>query len=87
VGKSRLVWEFTHSHRTQGWLALQTNSVSYGKATSYLPVADLLRMYFAIEGRDDARRIRQKVLGKVLDLDDALRPALPPLLALLDVPV
>ena len=42
VGKSRLVWEFTHSHRTQGWLVLESGSVSYGKATSYLPVIDLL---------------------------------------------
>ena len=24
VGKSRLVWEFTHSHRTQGWLVLES---------------------------------------------------------------
>ena len=37
VGKSRLVWEFTHSHRTQGWLVLESGSVSYGKATAYLP--------------------------------------------------
>ena len=41
VGKSRLVWEVTHSHRVQGWLVLQAGSVSYGKATSYLPVVDL----------------------------------------------
>jgi hypothetical protein len=34
VGKSRLVWEFTHSHRSQGWLVLETASVSYGKATT-----------------------------------------------------
>src|SRR5215218_7409311 len=33
VGKSRLVWEFGHSHRTQGWLLLESGSVSYGKAT------------------------------------------------------
>ena len=38
VGKSRLVWELTHSHRTEGWLVLESGSVSYGKATSYLPV-------------------------------------------------
>jgi class 3 adenylate cyclase len=38
VGKSRLVYEFTHSHRLQGWLVLESASVSYGKATSYLPV-------------------------------------------------
>jgi hypothetical protein len=35
VGKSRLVWEFTHSHRSQGWLVLETVSVFYGKATTY----------------------------------------------------
>src|SRR5207249_2103428 len=32
VGKSRLFWEFTHSHRTQGWLIVACSSVSYGKA-------------------------------------------------------
>jgi class 3 adenylate cyclase/tetratricopeptide (TPR) repeat protein len=86
VGKSRLVWEFSRSHRTQGWLALESRSVSYGKATSYLPIIDLLKSYCGIESQDDHRRMRQKVLGKVLDLDRALEPALPALLALLDVP-
>jgi hypothetical protein len=38
VGKSRLIHEFTHSHRLHGWLVLESASVSYGKATSYLPV-------------------------------------------------
>jgi hypothetical protein len=42
VGKSRLVWEVTHSHRTHGWLVIHASSVSYGKATPYLPVIDLL---------------------------------------------
>jgi hypothetical protein len=46
VGKSRLFWEFTHSPRTQGWLIVERSSVSYGKATSYLPVFDLLKGYF-----------------------------------------
>src|SRR6266511_1209167 len=87
VGKSRLVYEFTHSHRLQGWLVLESASVSYGKATSYLPVIDLLKGYFKLQGRDDAREIREKVTGKLLTLDEALRPALLPLLALLDVPV
>src|SRR5581483_8270652 len=86
VGKSRPVWEFSHSHRTQGWLVLESGSVSYGKATSYLPVIDLLKSYCGIESRDDQRRIREKLLGKVLNLEEALRPTLPALLALLDVP-
>jgi class 3 adenylate cyclase len=87
VGKSRLVWEFTHSHRTQGWLLLESGSVSYGKATPYLPVIDLLKAYCQIESRDEPRKVREKVTGKLLTLDRALEPALPAFLSLLDVPV
>ena len=87
VGKSRLVYELTHSHRLQGWLVLESASVSYGKATSYLPVIDLLKGYFKIQDRDDLREIREKVTGKLLTLDRALEPTLPALLALLDVAV
>src|SRR5262245_32260124 len=87
VGKSRLVYECTHSHRTQGWRVLESASVSYGKATPYLPVIDLLKAYCGIETRDDSRRRREKALGKVLGLDEALRPMLPAVLALFEVPV
>ena len=87
VGKSRLVWEFTHSHRTRDWLVLESASVSYGKASAYRPVIDLLKSYFQIEDRDDARRMREKVTGKLLALDEALKPHLVPLLALLEVAV
>lgn len=87
LGKSRLFFEFTHSHRTQGWLILESGSVSYGKATPYLPVIDLLKAYFKIQDRDDQRDIREKVTGKLLTLDKSLEPTLPAFLALLDVPV
>jgi class 3 adenylate cyclase len=87
VGKSRLYWEFVHSHRTEGCLVLESRSVSYGQATSYLPVIDLLKAYFAIEGRDDPRRVREKITGRLLSLDESLRPTLPAFLALLDLPV
>src|SRR5262245_55411729 len=87
VGKSRLAWEFTRSHRTHGWLTLESGSVSYGKATPYLPVIELLKGYFGIQERDDPRAIRERVAGKLLTLDRALEPLLTPLLALLDVPV
>ena len=87
VGKSRLVYEFTHSHRVQEWLVLEAPSVSYGKASSYLPVIGLLKSYFRIGDRDDHREMREKVTGKIFTLDESLRPILPPLLALLDVPV
>ncbi len=87
VGKSRLVYELTHSHRLQGWRVLESASVSYGKAMSYLPVIDLLKGYFKIRERDDLREIREKVTGKLLALDEALKPTLPALLGLFDVPV
>jgi class 3 adenylate cyclase len=87
VGKSRLFYEFTHSHRTQDWLIMQSGSVSYGKATSYFPIIDLLRAYFTVNARDDHRQMRGKVIGKLLALDRTLEPTLPALLALLDIPV
>jgi hypothetical protein len=87
VGKSRLVWEFTRSPRTHGWLVLETGSVSYGRTTPYLPVIELLKTYLSIQERDDHRGIRERVAGELLTLDRTLEPLLTPLLALLDVPV
>jgi predicted ATPase len=65
---------------------VQAGSVSYGKATPYLPVIDLLKGYFRIEDRDDPRQIREMVMGKLLAPDRALEPTLAALLALFDVP-
>src|SRR5262245_25712098 len=87
VGKTRLVYEFIRSHHTHDWLVLESSSVSYGKATAYLPVRDLLKSYFQIDDRDDGRKMREKVTGKLLTLDAALGPTLPAFLTLLDVPV
>ena len=47
----------------------------------------MLKNYFQIEPRDDARKIREKLTSKLLSLDRALEPALPVFLALLDVAV
>jgi class 3 adenylate cyclase/tetratricopeptide (TPR) repeat protein len=87
VGKSRLVYEFIRSHHTNDWLMLESSSVSYGKATAYLPVRDLLKAYCQIDDRDDGRKVREKLTGKLLTLDAALGPTLPAFLTLLDVPV
>jgi class 3 adenylate cyclase/tetratricopeptide (TPR) repeat protein len=87
VGKSRLFYEFTHSYRTHGWLLLASSSVSYGKATPYLPIIDLLKAYCGIEVHDDARKRREKVTGKLLTLERALEPTLLAFLTLLEVPV
>jgi DNA-binding NtrC family response regulator/tetratricopeptide (TPR) repeat protein len=87
VGKSRLVWEVMQTHRDRGWLIGHGSAVSYGQATPYLPVIDLLKTYFHVEDRDDPGQIRDKVTARILTLDRALEPSLPALLALLDVPV
>src|SRR5262245_41563144 len=84
VGKSRLLYEFVHSHHTHGWLVLEAGSVSYGKATPFLPLADLLRRYFRIVDRDDPRSVRAKVTGTLLTLDRTLEDLVPTALWVLD---
>ena len=84
VGKSRLVDEFLHSQRTQGWLVLESSAVSYGKATVYLPVCDLLKAYCHLEDRDDLRTVRAKITGQLLTLDESLQDAVPAVLALFE---
>lgn len=70
VGKSRVFWEFTRSPHMRGWLVLEAGSVSYGKATSYLPLVDLLTRYYEIQSRDDERRVREKIAGKLFALGE-----------------
>src|SRR5262249_44696490 len=77
VGKSRLLWEFVHAPRTEGCRILEAASLSYGQATSYLPVVELLRAYFRVDAADDPRTVREKVAGGLLARDRALEPALP----------
>jgi class 3 adenylate cyclase/tetratricopeptide (TPR) repeat protein len=84
VGKSRLFAEFLSLPLTQGWLLLEATAVSYGKATPYLPIRDLLKASFRIEDRDTERVIQEKV-DKYLTPDVELQPERSALLALLDV--
>ena len=88
VGKSRLLWEFIQSQPERDLLILVAGAASYGKQTPHLPVIDLLKAYFKIGPRDEAEEVREKVTEKVSALapESALAPALPALLALLDVP-
>src|SRR3989475_2350868 len=87
VGKTRLFYEFLCAPWTQGWLLLESQAVSYGKAIPYHPVRALLNAYFQLGTRDDAQQMRTRVTDKLRTLDPALAPTLPAVLALLDVPV
>ncbi len=100
VGKSRLFWEFVYS---SGYLGperiadvrqssadvriIRGHSVSYGKATPWFVVVDLMRDYFQIEPSDDSLKIAEKVTGKIVALDFPLESVLSPILWLLDAPV
>jgi class 3 adenylate cyclase/tetratricopeptide (TPR) repeat protein len=84
VGKSRLTLELTHSHRLDGWHVLHAGALPYGKATSYLPLIQLLKSHFRIDDSDTAEEIQSKLTRKIFTLDRALENALPALCALLD---
>jgi class 3 adenylate cyclase len=81
VGKSRLFYEFKATSQS-GCMVLEALSVSYGKASAYLPVLELLSQYFEISRGDDDRKRRERILGKVLWLDRTLEDTLPYLYSL-----
>src|SRR5262249_53854052 len=76
-----------HSPATAGWLVLETTSISYGRASAYLPLIELLKSYFRIDARDDAATVRDKVTAKLSAFEPALESLRPALLALLDAPI
>jgi class 3 adenylate cyclase len=84
IGKSRLFHEFKLISQSE-WMTLEAFSVSHGKASSYLPVIELLKDYFEIGPSDDERKRREKVNGKIVTLDRSLEDALPYLFTLLSL--
>jgi predicted ATPase len=56
---------------------------SHGKASAYLPVIELLKIYFEVAAEDDERRRQEKITGKILTLDRTLEDTLPYIFVLL----
>src|SRR5215831_13036345 len=83
LGKSRLVHEFTRHQLRPGWLVLEGASVSYGKATPYFSLIEMLHRYFQIADGAGSEDIREQVVMHVLELDNMLKDAIPPILSLL----
>jgi class 3 adenylate cyclase len=84
AGKSRLMYEFKATI-PDGCKVLEAYSVSYGKASAWLPVIEFLRGYFGIQDADDPPTRRDKVRAKLAALDPMLSDALPYLLGLLGI--
>src|SRR5262249_24300894 len=66
----------------QGWRVLESAAMSYGSATPYFPVIDLLKRYAHVEETDDTRTVQAKVTGQLFTLDTALQDTVPDVLAL-----
>ena len=80
---SRGSWTSVSDRRPQGWMVLDSAAVSYGQATPYGPVIDLLQRYCAVNDRDDPQTVRAKVTSRC---SPCMRPCRhpPSLLALLE---
>jgi class 3 adenylate cyclase/tetratricopeptide (TPR) repeat protein len=87
IGKSRLLYEFTLPERMSGWLILKAGAVSYSKATAYGPLIDVIHAYFMLDDRADREDLRERITTRILALDPDLAELVPPLLALLNLPV
>src|SRR5262245_66528319 len=84
IGKSRLLYEFIHSHGTEDWLVIESGSASHGKAPPGAVVTDLLKSYFGIESVRDSNELRAIETEKILALDRVVQSLITLLPALLN---
>ena len=87
VGKSRLIEAFLRSDALNGWRVLSCGCRPHGANTPWLPVVELIKGCFGIEDRDDQRRATDKITDGLAPFGEAMWPAHPALLALLDLPI
>ena len=83
AGKSRIVWEAARSGSLAGWLVLEAHAIPYGRGSPYLPIVELLRAYFRLDGSATLPRER---VAAVLGPEEA-EHFMAPVLALLGQPV
>jgi tetratricopeptide (TPR) repeat protein len=82
TGKSRLVYEFKTTSQSE-WTVLETVSASHEKISALLPIIELLRGYFKIDPSDEPHLRREKVRGRIAELDRTLEDTVPYLFGLL----
>ncbi len=84
AGKSRVVWEFVHRARAEGWQVFDTYAAPYGKHVAYLPLIGLLKMAFGITDEDDGGAVASKIRSHLGP--EAFPRFLAPFLAVFGVP-
>jgi adenylate cyclase len=86
TGKSRLCFEFTERCRAARLEVFEGHAVAHGKNIPFLPILQIFRAYFGVLDGDSDRTVREKVAGRLLLIDEALREDLPVLFEFLGVP-
>ncbi len=85
TGKSRLCAEFLERCRGLRLPALEAHGVSHGKSVPFYPILQLVRAYFGIDRDDSAQATRDKIAGRLLQIDGNFRTSLPLIFDLLGV--
>jgi class 3 adenylate cyclase/tetratricopeptide (TPR) repeat protein len=87
VGKSRLLYEFKKRLRQTGITCLEGRCIHFGSAIPYLPVINILKIYFEIRERENEISVRNRIANQILQLDKKLEQILPPLYDLLSLKI
>ena len=87
VGKSRLLLQFREMLPIDEYTYLEGRCLYYGGSMAFLPMLDILRFYFGIEEGEQESAIKEKMEGKIMQLDEKLKGILPPLHEILSLKV
>ena len=85
VGKTRLCYEFAERCRARNVDVYEGRCLGHGTMMPYLPVLQILRAYFGLGDDERDRTARDKVAGRLLQLGDRFREAVPVLFDLLGI--
>jgi len=77
TGKSRLCFEFLERCRAKGMRVFEGRAVAHGRNIPFLPILEVFRSFFGIDGEDDAAGARVKIAGHMVVLDQKFAEALP----------
>jgi class 3 adenylate cyclase len=69
VGKSRLILELRQSLLKNEYTFLEGKCLHYGGSMAFLPVLDILKIYFDIKEGGHEAQIKEKMKAKILQLD------------------
>ena len=77
VGKSRILLEFKNQLPPDEITCLEGRCLHYGDSTAYLPILEILKVYFQIKEEEDESVIKKRIMNKIAQLDEKLITILP----------